>query len=97
MAHVKTTLFNLIGRQIELFAPKYGHNYARIYAQTGPATFSAAARNGDSFVVHRSEFHLPRRPTRFSDEPVWLEDDSDGFAYADCPEFENPFARAIDV
>jgi len=93
--HVKTTLFTLVGRRIELFEPHYGHNYARISAQIGPATYKVIA-GGDWFVVHRAEFHLPRRPTRFSDEPVFLDGDSDGFAYADCPGFENPFARVVE-
>lgn len=96
--HCKTQLFTLIGRRIVLHRPHAGCTEGVIVEKIGPARFGCHLQhpNGHPYkpaatgcgVVdfHRSEFKLPPLP-RDERPPVFLEDDSDGFAYADEPNF----------
>ena len=97
--HCKTQTFSLIGRRIILNKPYCGCTEGMIAEKIGPARFGCFLQRPDgtlymSGVVgrpttvdfHRGEFVLPPRP-RAVRKAVRLPNDSDGFAYADEPDF----------
>lgn len=95
--HVKTQTFSLIGRRIILHEPYRGCTEGMIIGSFGPTCFSCYLqrldgtlyRSGDGLTIvnfHRGEFVLPPRP-HAKRRGVYLPDDSDGFAYADEPNF----------
>lgn len=99
--HTKTRLFSLVGRRIVLHKPYNGCYEGMIAEQIGPARFGCHLQFPDGHVYmsgvvgrpatvdfHRAEFILPPLP-RSERQPLWLDDDSEGFAYADIPNFEN--------
>jgi hypothetical protein len=64
-----------------------------ITKQIGPATYEAVGHNrygAVTITVKRNEFILP--PTAIEQEPVWGEDDFDGFVYGRDSGFFNKFA-----
>jgi len=97
MYHVKSRLFSLVGRRIVLHKSYFGYTEGMIASQIGPACFGCCLQNpaGEVYTsgnrpitvdFHRSEFKLPPLPS-WNRQPIWLEDDSEGFAYADTPSF----------
>ncbi len=99
--HTKTRLFSLVGRRIVLHKPYFGYTEGMIAEQIGPARFGCHLQNpaGEVYMsgvagrpitvdFHRAEFALPPLP-QSERQPLWLDDDSEGFAYADIPNFEN--------
>jgi hypothetical protein len=102
--HSKSHLFSLVGRRVRLHKPYYayaaldeslqGFQDGTIVEQIGPARFGlhldGYTRNDEPITVdfHRAEFKLPPLP-RSEREPVWLDDDFDGFVYADVPTFNS--------
>lgn len=97
--HCKTQTFTLIGRRIVLNKPYAGFTEGRIVEKIGPARFGCRLQRPDGTMYtsgeagrpvtvdfHRGEFALPPRP-HAARRAVWLTDDSDGFAYADEPDF----------
>lgn len=98
--HVKTRLFSLVGRRIVLHKPYYGCIEGTIVEHIGPARFGCHLKNpaGEVYAqsmgsnrpitvdFHRAEFALPPLP-RDRRQPLWLDDDSEGLAYADVPNF----------
>lgn len=97
--HCKTRLFSLIGRRIVLHKPHAGCTEGMIAEQIGPARFGCYLQKPDGHMymsgvegrpvtvdLHRGEFKLPPLP-RSERKPKWLPDDSEGFAYADEPNF----------
>lgn len=97
--HVKTRLFSLVGRRIVLHRPYNGCTEGVIAEQIGPARYECYLQFPDRHIYlsgvagrpvtvdfHRAEFTLPPLPR--SERPsLWLDDDSEGFAYADKPNF----------
>jgi len=99
--HPKSRLFSLVGRRIVLHKPYNGCTEGMIAEQIGPARFGCHLQFPDGRVYmsgvvgrpvtvdfHRGEFKLPPLP-RSEREPEWLSDYSDGFAYADVPNFNS--------
>lgn len=97
--HCVTQIFTLIGRRIVLHEPYYGYTEGMIAEKIGPARFGCFLQKSTGEVYmsgvagrpvtvdfHRGEFVLPPLP-RSKRQPVYLPDDSDGFAYADEPNF----------
>ena len=92
MSHTKTRIFTLIGRRIVLHEPYHGTTEGVIVEKIGPARFGCHLQKSDGNLrpitvdFHRAEFKLPPLP-RSERQPPRLSDDSDGFAYADEPNF----------
>lgn len=97
--HIKTRLFSLAGRRIVLHKPYNGCTEGMIVEQIGPARFGCHLQFPDGHVYmsgvagrpvtvdfHRAEFKLPPLP-QSERRPLWLDDDSEGFTYADIPNF----------
>jgi len=98
--HCKTQTFSLIGRRISLLKPYSGCTDGMIVEKIGPARFGCYLQQPDSHFLrmsgeagrpttvdfHRAEFALLPR-LRAERMPVYLPADSDGFAYADEPNF----------
>lgn len=99
--HVKTQIFTLVGRRIVLQKPFAGFAEGVIKEQVGTAHFECFLRMPSrelhthrkdhrlvpaTVILHRGDFILPPLP-RSDRRPVFLPDDSDGFAYADQPDF----------
>ena len=97
--HAKLRLFSLVGRRIVLNVP-YHDCYITgvIVEQIGPAQFSCRLKSNGlppptiPVNFHRSEFCLPPLP-RIERRPEYLDENYDGFVYADNPDFVNKFAR----
>lgn len=97
--HTKTRLFSLVGRRIVLHKPYNGCTEGMIAEQIDPAHFGCYLQFPDGHAYtsgvagrpvivdfHRAEFKLPPLP-RSKRQPLRLDDDSEGFAYADVPNF----------
>jgi hypothetical protein len=100
MSFVITQTFSIVGRPICLKCPARS---ARVLVrgpiiitkQIGPATYEATGRgrHGQPLIitVKRDEFILP--PTTIEQEPIWGEDDFNGFVYPAGSGFYNPFRK----
>lgn len=97
--HIKTQIFTLVGRHIVLHEPYAGCIRGTIIKQMGKARFECLLwtptkkilthrkeNRPVSLILHRGDFILPPLP-RSDRWPVFLPDDSDGFTYADQPDF----------
>ena len=89
--HIKSQLFTLIGRQIILNKDVTGWissvRSGRIVEKLSGMTFGVTFAEFEGvYYFDRSEFVLPplRRGLRW---PIYLEDDYDGFVYADVEGF----------
>ncbi len=107
--HYKSQLFTLIGRPVTLNTPYAGsdgkqYTQGSIVEQLGPARFGLMLFDSAGVVYcanlkpitvdfSRAEFSLPPLPSIARHCGAWLSDNSDGFAYADDPDFVNKFAR----
>ncbi len=97
--HVKTQIFSLIGRHIVLHKPYNGYTEGMITEKIGPARYGCFLQKptGEVYMsgevgrpvtadFHRGEVVLPPLPKNRR-KAVRLPDDSDGFAYANEPNF----------
>lgn len=81
--HCRSKLFSLVGREILLPDCKIT---GWILEHLPKMFFRIQLESGNIEVYHRSEFNLLPLP-RDQRRPEWLDDDFDGFVYANEPRF----------
>ena len=98
MSHSKSQLFTLIGRRIVLHKEYCDCTEGMIVEKIGPARYGCHLQRADGTLYilgtgrpatvdfRRDEFKLPPLP-RQERKPPRLSDESEGFAYADVPDF----------
>ena len=96
MSHIVTQIFSLVDREIILHKPHHLYSRGWITNQMG-MWFNCILKKTDgkytyqciNVILHRSEFILPPMSQEFGRgiRLILLPDDSDGFAYADVPNF----------